>query len=55
MSPNQYPYIRQIKNVLRAPMIDEHLKDQLKLKTSTLEPNIPMLVQQKQSQTNKIL
>ena len=42
--------MKQIKNVLRIRMTDAHLGSQLKLKTSSIKPNIPMLIQQKQSQ-----
>ena len=40
--------MKQIKNVLRTQMKDVRLESQLKLKTSSIKPNIPMLIQQKQ-------
>lgn len=43
----QHPYMRQIKNAFRPQMTEESLKNQLKLKTSMLKTNIPMLAQQK--------
>lgn len=47
---SSFSYMRQIKNDLRTQMTDVHLENQLKLKTSSLEPNISMLVQQKMPQ-----
>ena len=47
---SSFSYMRQIKNDLRTQITDVHLENQLKLKTSSLEPNISMLVQQKQPQ-----
>ncbi|XP_065658739.1 EPM2A-interacting protein 1-like [Hydra vulgaris] len=39
-----------IKSCLRSHLTDEHLEDQLKLKTTKIEPNIQVLVQKKQNQ-----
>ena len=47
---SSFSYMRQIKNDLRTQITDVHLENRLKLKTSSLEPNISMLVQQKQPQ-----
>ena len=47
---SSFSYMRQIKNDLRTQITDVHLENQLKPKTSSLEPNISMLVQQKQPQ-----
>ena len=42
--------MKQIKNVLRTQMTDVYLESQLKLKTFSLKPHTPMLIQQEQSQ-----
>ncbi|XP_065658059.1 general transcription factor II-I repeat domain-containing protein 2-like [Hydra vulgaris] len=41
-----------IKSFLRSQLTDEHLEDQLKLKTTKIEPNIQVLVQKKQNQNS---
>jgi hypothetical protein len=43
-------YLTQIKTPLRSQMTDTHLQDQLKLRTSMLQPNIQMLSNKKQTQ-----
>lgn len=45
-----FSYLTQIKNSLRTQLTDEHLEDQLKLRTTMLEPDIKMLSQKKQTQ-----
>ena len=40
----------QIKTKLRTQLTDVHLEDQLRLRTTTLEPNIELLVKNKQYQ-----
>ena len=45
-----FSYLAQIKNSLRTQLTDEHLEDQLRLRTTTLEPDIKMLSQKKQTQ-----
>ena len=43
-------YMTQIKTKLRTQLTDVHLKDQLRLRTTTLEPNIKLLIKNKQYQ-----
>jgi hypothetical protein len=45
-----FSYLTQIKTPLRSQMVDTHLEDQLKLRTSMLQPNIQMLSNKKQTQ-----
>ena len=45
-----FSYLTKIKTPLRSQMTDTQLEDQLKLKTSMLQPNIQMLSYKKQSQ-----
>lgn len=45
-----FSYLTQIKNSLRTQLTDKHLEDQLKLRTTMLEPDIKMLSQKKQTQ-----
>ena len=42
----------QIKTKLRTQLTDVHLEDQLRLRTTMLEPNIELLVKIKQYQKN---
>ena len=43
-------YMTQIKTKLRTQLTDLHLEDQLRLRTTMLEPNIELLVKLKQYQ-----
>ena len=45
-----FSYMIQIKTKLRTQLTDVHLKDQLRLRTTMLEPNIELLVKNKQYQ-----
>jgi Holliday junction resolvase RusA-like endonuclease len=45
-----FSYMTQIKTALRSQLTDTHLEDQLKLRTSMLQPNIQILSYKKQSQ-----
>ena len=45
-----FSYMTQIKTKLRTQLIDVHLEDQLRLRTIMLEPNIELLVKNKQYQ-----
>ena len=45
-----FSYMTQIKTKLRTQLTDVHLKDQLRLRTTILEPNIELLVKNKQYQ-----
>ena len=44
-----FSYMTQIKTKLRSQLTDAHLEDQLKLRTTMLEPDIKLLVNGKQS------
>jgi hypothetical protein len=44
-----FSYLTQIKTPLMSQMTDTHLEDQLKLRTSILQPNIQMLSNKKQT------
>ena len=45
-----FSYMTQIKTKLRTQLSDAHLEDQLRLRTTMLEPNIELLVKNKQYQ-----
>ena len=45
-----FSYMTQIKTKLRIQLTDVHLEDQLRLRTTMLEPNIELLVKNKQYQ-----
>ena len=45
-----FSYMTQIKTKLRTQLTDVHLKDQLRLRITMLEPNIELLVKNKQYQ-----
>ena len=45
-----FSYMTQIKTKLRTQLADVHLKEQLKLRTTMLEPNIELLIKYKQYQ-----
>ena len=45
-----FSYMTQIKTKLRTQLTDVHLEDQLRLRTTMLEPNIELLVKNKQYQ-----
>ena len=47
--------MKQIINILKTQMNDVYLKSQLKLKISSIKLNIPMLLQQKQSQGSHLM
>ena len=45
-----FSFMTHIKNSLRTQLTDEHLEDQLRLRTSMLRPDIAMLSRKKQTQ-----
>ena len=45
-----FSYMTQIKTKLRTQLTDVHLEDQLRLRTTMLEPNIKLLVKNKKYQ-----
>ena len=45
-----FSYMTQIKTKLRTQLTDVHLEDQLRVRTTMLEPNIELLVKNKQYQ-----
>ena len=45
-----FSYMTQIKTKLRTQLTDVHMEDQLRLQTTMLEPNIELLVKNKQYQ-----